>query len=387
MRTPLSLLFATIALTAAIAACASDPNSKTGSATPVATVAIAPEVKLIAAPESEPEELPGIDTSELSPRERTAYWRWVSQLYAPCPDVAVSVAACVKESRACSQCVPAARFLAARARAGSASNEAIAAFTTRFGADVKKPDLADSPVRGPANAPVTIVVWSDFECPACGYAVPYLDHLLEEHAADIRLIHKLYPLKTHEHSSQAAHAALAAKKQGKYWEMEKLLFANQKALEDADLETYARKIGLDLPKYRKDYADPKADEIIERDRAEADKQGLTGTPFILINGREFDLAFFKLDRDLESWIVSEIEIARKDAERRAIAAVGAALTGEGRGPVGPLSSGAPAASAAPTVSATAAPSAAPAGGAEPKGTAPVVSATASPSAPPAPKKN
>lgn len=345
---PSSLLIATsIAIAVTAAACAGDPPPPPNGPKSEPTVTIPPETKLLAAPTTEPEDLPGVDTSELTSRERGVFWRWASQLYAPCPEVAVSVAACVKEDRPCASCAPAARFLAGRARAGDGQSEAIVAFTVRFGPEVKKIDLGDSPVKGKPSAPVTIVVWSDYECPACGYAVPMLDELLEKHPDEVRLVHKLYPLNSHPHSRPAARAALAAKKQGKYWEMEKVLFSHQRALEDADLSGYAKEIGLDMAKFQKDFADPKADEIIDRDRAEADKHGLSGTPFIVINGREFDLGLFKLDRDLESWIATEVEIQKKDAQLRAIAAVGATLTGEGRGPVGPMSTGVPAASAAP----------------------------------------
>ena len=335
---------------ALVTACAGNPEPKSGG--PVAEVPIPKEVKLLPDPKTEPEDLPGVDMRDMTAREREVYWRLVSQLYAPCPEEAVSIATCVKEQRACASCVPAADLIAARVRDGAGANEAIAAFNVRFGNDVKTVDLADSPTRGPADAPVTIVVWSDFECPACGHAVPFLDEVLEKHANDVRLVHKLYPLKSHLRSRPAAKASIAARRQGKYWEMERALFKHQRALEDADLESYAKEIGLDMKRYAKDIADPKCDEIIDRDRAEADKQGLSGTPFILVNGREFDLGFFRLDKDLEPWIASEVELARK----KAIAAVGATLSGEGKGPVSPLGTGVqPAGTGATTT--TAAPSA------------------------------
>jgi predicted DsbA family dithiol-disulfide isomerase len=373
MQPFLSITFAAALLGAAIAGCSAGAggNPAPNQAVAETTVALKVEPRMLEAPVSEPEELPGIDTSGLNARERKAYWRWVSQLYAPCTEVAVSIATCVKEARSCASCVPSARFLAQRARLGSSQNEALGAFMVRFGPDVKKIDLADSPARGPASAPITIVVWSDYECPACGYAVPLLEEILEKHANEVRLVHKLFPLKAHPHSRQAARAALAAKQQGKYWEMEKLLFANQRKLEDADLEGYAQSLKLDVLRFRRDLADPKAEEVIERDGAEANKQGLSGTPFIVINGREFDLGFFKLDRDLETWIAAELEIVRSDAERHAIGAVGAALKGEGLGPVGPLSTGVPAA----TVPASATPAA--------PSSAPLLEPTATPSAVPA----
>lgn len=360
--------FALAGLAAVGAACsATGPDQTKVGGGPTPSVVIAPDVKLLPEPVSEPEDLPGVDTANMTPRERKAFWKWVSQLYAPCKEVATSIATCVKEDRACSTCLPAAQFLAQRARMGSPQNETIAAFNVRFGPDVKKIDESDSPSRGPANAPVTLVVWSDFECPACGFAVPYLDELIEKHATDVRLVHKLYPLKSHLHSRAAARASIAARRQNKYWEMEKQLFANQKHLEDQDLEEYARNAGLDMNKYAKDIADPKVEEIIERDIAEADKQGLTGTPFILINGREFDLGFFRLDKDLEPWIVSEAAAKRKEAEKKAIQGLGSTLSGDGKGPVGPagIATGVPASSGVPAAGAAPANSGAPAAGAAP----------------------
>jgi protein-disulfide isomerase len=359
MRAPLWTLFAVMAAISGIAACSGEKGPPPGHADSAPTVTIPPDVKLLAAPSGEPEELPGVNTTELSSRERRAYWSWVSQLYAPCPNVAVSVAECVAQERPCASCVAAAEFLAQRARMGASQNEAIAAYVVRFSKDVKKVDLADSPVMGPPGAPVTIIVWSDFECPACGYAVPFLDEVLSKYSNDVRLVHKLYPLKSHSHSHAAAHAAIAAKRQGKYWEMEKALFSHQKHLEDKDLEVYARNIGLDMQRFGRDINDPKCEDIIERDRAEAEKHGLSGTPFILINGREFDLGFFKLDRDLDSWISADIAIAKREAALGVAAAMNANLPGGGVGPTSPLSTGVPAASAAPATSAVPAASAAP----------------------------
>lgn len=358
MRTHLSLLATSIAIAVTAAACVDPKPAPRGPHTSL-EVAIPPETKLLDPPKTEPQELRDVDTSGLDERERGLLWRWASQLYAPCPEIPVSVAECVQDQRPCAACVPAARFLAARARSGDSQNEAIVAFTLRFGPNVRKVDLGDSPARGPANAPITIVVWSDFECPACGHAVPLLEETLEAHPNDVRLVHKLYPLKSHTHSRSAARAALAAKNQGKYWEMERVLFSHQRALEDSDLAKYAKDIGLDMTRFKRDFADPKADEIIERDRAEADKHGLTGTPFILINGRELDLSLFHVDPDLEDWIATELEIQRRDGELRAMAAVGATLTGEGRGPVGPLSTGVPASPSASTPAPAPAPPAPP----------------------------
>ena len=267
--------------------------------------------KKIAAPETPPEDLPGVDTSKLVPRERQTWWQLVSQLYAPCPDQAVSIAQCVKEGRPCASCTPGATLLASKVRSGAAPADAEGAYAVRFGPNVKKVELRGSPTRGPATAPVTMVIWSDFECPACGRVVPLVEELLAKHTEDVRLVHKFYPLPKHHMAEGAARAAIAAQNQGKYWEMEKKLFENQHALTEADLDRYAAELALDMKRFHADVKSDKTKETIDRDKADADVAGLSGTPFILLNGREFDTAFFRPDTDLEPWITLEVELAKK----------------------------------------------------------------------------
>jgi protein-disulfide isomerase len=178
----------------------------------------------------------------------------------------------------------------------------------RFGPDVKPVDVADSPSRGPADAPVTIVVWSDFGCPHCKHAMPLLDKVFERHAPRVRLVHKFYPLRQHVHSGPAARAAIAAQNQGRYWEMEHLLFENQDAQDDGDLDRYARELKLDLKRFHADMDSPRTAKIITRDHDDAERAGLNGTPHILINGRAFDSAHFNLNLDLDAWVTLEIEL-------------------------------------------------------------------------------
>jgi protein-disulfide isomerase len=260
------------------------------------------------APVDPPQDLAGVDTDKLSTRERSEWWRLVSQLYAPCPDQAVSIGQCVKETRPCNACAPAATLIAAKVLSGAASVDIEQAYAVRFGPNVRKIDVLDSATRGPADAPVTVVVWSDFQCPACRMAMPLLDKAIEKHEGKVRLVHKFYPLKAHAHADAAARAAIAAKNQGKYWEMEAILFDHQDRLTDVDLEEYAKEVGLNLGKFRDDMRSPKTAEIIARDKAAADTAGLTATPFILINGREFDRSYFQLDQDLSSWIELELQM-------------------------------------------------------------------------------
>lgn len=251
------------------------------------------------------------DGGELSGREKAMLQRLLDETYTPCADQAVTLSVCLAEKRPCRACEPAARFLTERVKSGSPRSDVQRAYALRFGNDVRKVDIADSPTRGPADAPVTIMIWSDFECPACGRIVPAVERIAEKHAREVRLVHKLYPLKDkHPHAEMAARAAVAAQRQGKFWEMEKLLFENQKELGDGKIDQIAEKLGLDMGRFRADMKDAQAARIIARDQSDADRSGLTGTPFILINGREFDLGLFRPEPDLEAWITTEIELAR-----------------------------------------------------------------------------
>ncbi len=255
-----------------------------------------------------PEDLPGVDTSGLVAREKTQWWKLVSELYAPCPEQAVSIAQCVRESRACVACPAAARLLASRVSAGATVAECESAYAARFGPNLKQADFKGSPSRGPDDAPVTIAVWSDFGCPHCRLAMPILEAVLEKRAPNVRLVHKFYPLGGHVYSDGAARAAIAALAQGRYWEMERLLFGHQSAQTESDILGYATKLGLDLGRFKADMASDRAKMMITRDKAEADKAGLTGTPFILINGREFDTILFNLEAEIDDWVALEIEM-------------------------------------------------------------------------------
>lgn len=313
MRRSAAVSAAIAALVAAIAG--------PGCLTTPAPVAFTPEPlpTLDAGSETPPRDLPGVDTSALTERERQGWWRLVSRLYAPCSDVAVSVATCVEETRPCASCAPLARFLAERIHAGDSTVDAEAAAAARFGPDVRKVELGDSPSKGPAEAPVTIVVWSDFECPACGRMLPVLDEVAEKHPNDVRLVHKFYPLAKHPNAHQAALAAWAAHRQGKYWEYERKLFADQTRMTDADLVAHARAIGLDVARFDADRASDAAEDAVARDKKAADAAGLTGTPHIVINGRRF-VTFEDSAKDLMAWVALDIELARAPKPAPAAAA-------------------------------------------------------------------
>lgn len=161
------------------------------------------------------------------------------------------------------------------------------------------------PVRGPANARVTIVEFSDFQCPFCAEATGQAKLLLEKFPKDVRLIFKQYPLESHSQAALAAEASLAAQAQGKFWEMHRLLFANGQHLEQPDLEKYAASIGLDVDRFRADMQSPATKARLDADKKLADDLKVHGTPTLFIDGREYDSKV-----DIGEWLDAEIA-ARK----------------------------------------------------------------------------
>lgn len=252
-----------------------------------------------------------VNVSDLSTRERATYDRLVDEALAPCPTEAVTLDVCLSEKRACKACGAAANFLLTQVKAGYDKPTIRKSYQHRFFGEAKPVDPADSPSLGPTNAPVTIVVWSDFECPHCKHVVPIVERIQEAHAQDVRLVHKFYPLPRHTNAKIAARAAFAAKLQGKYWEMERLLFENQQNLGEQTILEFASSLGLQMDRVKADMESDAATDAIKRDMDEADKLGLTGTPFVLINGREFIFRMFDPEQDLDTWVTTEIELAKE----------------------------------------------------------------------------
>jgi protein-disulfide isomerase len=144
----------------------------------------------------------------------------------------------------------------------------------------------DDPARGAKDAKVTIVVFSDFECPFCGRVEPTLKRLLDEHAKDVRIVWKHQPLPMHPQAMPAALASEAAREQGKFWEMHDRMFANQQDLGAATLERYAKELGLDVARFKKAAASEKAKGRIEEDQRLGGSVGANGTPTMFFNCRQ-----------------------------------------------------------------------------------------------------
>ncbi len=154
-----------------------------------------------------------------------------------------------------------------------------------------KVDPGHSPAKGPKSAPLTVVVFSDFQCPFCKRVEPSLDQLAKAYEGKIRFVWKNYPLPFHQNAMPAAEAAMAADAQGKFWAMHDKLFENNTALERPSLEKYAQELGLDLGKFKADLDSGKFKSVIEAETKEGSTLGVNGTPAVFINGRKIAGAY------------------------------------------------------------------------------------------------
>lgn len=143
-----------------------------------------------------------------------------------------------------------------------------------------------APVWGPEDARVTIIEYSDFECPFCARLLPTLKQVRATYPDDVRIVFKHLPLVSiHPRAMDAHKAAVAAGNQGKFWEMHDLLYENPGQLDPGILRAHARALDLDLEVFEADLRDSDVEEVITSNAGEAEAMGVTSTPSLFINGR------------------------------------------------------------------------------------------------------
>ena len=141
------------------------------------------------------------------------------------------------------------------------------------------------PVRGVASAPVTIVEFSDYQCPFCSRVNPTLEQVRKTYGDQVKIIFKDFPLPNHLQAPKAAEAAHCAGEQGKYWEMHDQMFANQRALNVPELKQYAVGLGLDTEKFNQCLDSGKTAGLVAAGKAQGEKMGVNSTPTLYVNGR------------------------------------------------------------------------------------------------------
>ena len=146
-------------------------------------------------------------------------------------------------------------------------------------------DTKGAPVRGNVNAPVTIVEFSDFQCPFCARARPTVNRVREVYGDKVRILFRDFPLQMHPQAMKAAEAASCAGDQGKFWEMHDRLFASQAKLQVPELKQYAADLGLKADAFAECLDSGKYASKWQQGLADGTQYGVTGTPAFFINGR------------------------------------------------------------------------------------------------------
>jgi len=169
--------------------------------------------------------------------------------------------------------------------------------------------VGDSFFKGPADAPVTVIEWSDFQCPFCAQAAALVNQLTEAYPNDVRVVYKNYPLPFHQQAMPAAKAAIAAGRQGKFFEMHDKLFENYRTLAPEKYPQWAAELGLDVDRFNRDMAAPETAALVTEEMKQAGQVGVRGTPSFFINGKQPPGRSFEVYKSI---IDEELAALKKD---------------------------------------------------------------------------
>jgi protein-disulfide isomerase len=241
--------------------------------------------------------LPGVDLAGLSAAQKTEALKILRAHDCTC-GCPMKMAQCRFEDPKCAYSTGLAQVIVDEIRKGKSEKEVLAAADdSRFAQGPQPHSLLDdpisiptegSPVLGPQNATVTLIEFSDFQCPYCAQATPQIEQLLKLYPSTVRLIFKQFPLDFHPHAEIAAEASLAAQKQGKFWAIHDALFASRDNLSRDNILAIASQNGLDVPRFTSDMNSSTVRDTVARDIRDGEQAGVEGTPTIFINGRKFN---------------------------------------------------------------------------------------------------
>jgi predicted DsbA family dithiol-disulfide isomerase len=246
------------------------------------------------APPSDPSaalaSIPGLDVSQLSSGARRELLAVLSDefCYCGCPH---GLGVCLVRHTRCRHARRMALLAAGEAQTGAASIEIINLLSRYYLSFRERSRLEADPrlCRGSADARVTLIEFSDFECPYCAAAAPVLKSFAAENAA-VRVCYAPYPLQNHPNAVPAAHAALFARDQGKFWEMHDALFANQSSLSREKIVELGARVGLDRARLQRAMDSGQYADELRANREAAQAAGLEATPTVYVNGRKLHLS-------------------------------------------------------------------------------------------------
>ncbi|HTP32344.1 MAG TPA: thioredoxin domain-containing protein [Candidatus Acidoferrales bacterium] len=256
--------------------------------------------------------LNGVELAGLTPARKAIALKAMRMMGCSC-GCDMKVAECRVKDPSCSYSKGLAASIVDSVRAGKSETDAIEAAKATKWAHRPEPKLLDDPVQiptqgapatGPANARITLVEFSDFQCPYCSKAAVQIAAILKAYPKDVKLIFKQYPLDSHPQAQICAQGALAAHQQGKFWQLHDLMFANRSKLSRQAILLWAQTTGVDMKRFTADLDSPAIKKAVARDVADGDKAGVEGTPTVFIDGQRYngdlDLAKIKtiLDKKL-----------------------------------------------------------------------------------------
>ena len=242
------------------------------------------------------ESLPAVDLSALSPAQKATALKLIRARDCTC-GCGMKVAECRVKDPNCYFSKGLASVIVASLKAGKSEKEALAdAEASRFAHPPEHKLLEDpieiptagAPETGPNDAPITLVEFSDFQCPYCTLATPQLQAVLKAYPTQVRLFFKQFPLDIHSQAALAAAAAVAAQKQGKFWQMHDALFASHSDLRRPTILALASAVGLDVKRFEADLDSTEVRKAVEHDLEDGQNVGIMSTPTIFIDGQHYN---------------------------------------------------------------------------------------------------
>jgi protein-disulfide isomerase len=241
--------------------------------------------------------LPAVDMGGLTPAQQTKALRVMRGQGCTC-GCGMKIAECRVKDPTCAYSKSLASVMVGAIKNGKTEAGAIAeAKASKYGQapDVKVLEkavdipAANSPSTGPVNARITLVEFSDFQCPFCYKAVAHLNTLLKAYPTQVKLIFKQFPLvDSHPEAAISAAAALAANQQGKFWQMHDIMFANHGNLSRKAILGWAAGLGLDMTRFTADLESPAIKQAIKRDMEDGERIGVDATPTVFIDGQKYN---------------------------------------------------------------------------------------------------
>jgi protein-disulfide isomerase len=242
--------------------------------------------------------LPSVDLSGLTPVQKTKVLKLLRESGCSC-GCNMKLAECRMKDPGCAYSKGMAATIVDAVKQGKSDTQALAmAKASKWGqgppdhsATLEPPvsiAVAGAPVRGAANAPVTLVEFSDFQCPFCIAATPQLEAVLKAYPSQVKLIFKEFPLDTHAQAALAAAAALAAQKQGKFWEMYDALFAQKGYLSRKGILGLAAGLHLDVNRFQTDLDSAEIKRAVQKDIADGERVNVDSTPTLFVDGQRFN---------------------------------------------------------------------------------------------------